>query len=114
MVNTLASQLCESVDGKMLCRKAVSLFVVSLLAVVNGMPGNIDNSSDNPSSLPFIQLTNGGIRFNFAGYHAQAGLGGLSGSSPGGGLHASFGTPWGGHASAGLGGSLDGNNANAG
>ncbi|KAK1131090.1 hypothetical protein K0M31_017387 [Melipona bicolor] len=111
MVNTLAGQLCDSVDGKMLCREAVSLFVVSLLAlVVNGMP-DMDDSNKNPSLLPFIQLTDGGIRFNFAGYHAQAGLGNLPGS---GGLHASFGTPWGGHASAGLGGSLDGNNANIG
>lgn len=65
--------------------------------------------------LPLIQFTNGGIRFNFAGYHAQAGLGGLlGGSKAGGGLHASAGTPWGANAAAGLGGLLGGDNANAG
>lgn len=62
--------------------------------------------------LPFLQFTNGGIRVNFAGYHAEAGLGGLlRGSGTGGGLHASAGTPWGAHAGAGLGGQLDGEGA---
>lgn len=75
---------------------------------------DIDNNKRFPQP-PLIQFTNGGIRFNFAGYHAAAGLGGLlTGSNTGGGLHASVGTPWGGHAAAGLGGTLNGDNANAG
>lgn len=46
---------------------------------------------------------------NFAGYHAEAGLGGLLGGSDAkGGLFASAGTPWGPSASAGLGGGLGG------
>lgn len=46
---------------------------------------------------------------NFAGYHAEAGLGALFGNGNlGGGLHASAGTPFGAHASARLGGNLDG------
>ncbi|XP_078049830.1 uncharacterized protein LOC144476591 isoform X2 [Augochlora pura] len=66
------------------------------------------------TSPPLIQFTDGGIRVNFAGFHAQAGLGGLlGGSQAGGGLHASAGTPWGANAAAGLGGSLDGNNPTA-
>ncbi|EGI70807.1 hypothetical protein G5I_00388 [Acromyrmex echinatior] len=55
---------------------------------------------------PFIQFTDGGIRLNFGGYHAEAGLGGLL-RGTGGGLFASAGTPWGAHAGAGLGGKLD-------
>ncbi|KYN23500.1 hypothetical protein ALC57_04084, partial [Trachymyrmex cornetzi] len=54
---------------------------------------------------PFIQFTDGGIRLNFGGYHAEAGLGGLL-RGTGGGLFASAGTPWGAHAGAGLGGKL--------
>lgn len=70
---------------------------------------------DNKDGLPFLQFTNGGIRFNFGGYHAEAGLGGLlGGSNTGGGLHASAGTPWGANAAAGLGGLLSGDNANTG
>ncbi|XP_076641224.1 uncharacterized protein LOC143352530 isoform X2 [Halictus rubicundus] len=66
------------------------------------------------TSPPLIQFTDGGIRVNFAGFHAQAGLGGLlGGSQAGGGLHASAGTPWGANAAAGLGGALDGNNPTA-
>lgn len=58
---------------------------------------------------PFIEFTKGGIRVNFAGYHAQAGLGGLlTGRASDGGLHASAGTPTGPNAAAGLGGTLDG------
>ncbi|XP_023289493.1 nuclear pore complex protein nup54-like [Orussus abietinus] len=65
--------------------------------------------------LPFLQFTNGGIRVNFGGYHAEAGLGGLLGDSrAGGGLHASAGTPFGAHASAGLGGLLGGDSGTAG
>lgn len=46
---------------------------------------------------------------NFAGYHADAGLGGLlTGNSAHGGLSASAGTPWGSRAAAGLGGGLNG------
>ncbi|XP_033187832.2 uncharacterized protein LOC117155684 [Bombus vancouverensis nearcticus] len=96
----------------MLCGKVVLVFVVSLIALITGMPQDSENSAQSPFSLPFVQLTNGGIRFNLGGYHAQAGLGGLLGGSNG--LHASVGTPWGGHASAGLGGAIDGNNANLG
>lgn len=56
---------------------------------------------------PLIEFTNGGIRVNFAGYHAEAGLGGLfRGTGPG--LHVSAGTPWGPSAAAGLGGQLNG------
>ncbi|XP_053999663.1 uncharacterized protein LOC128887608 [Hylaeus anthracinus] len=81
-----------------------------------GMPQSDNNGNQEPSAgLPLIQFTNGGIRFNFGGYHAEAGLGGLlTGSRTGGGLHASAGTPWGAHAGAGLGGLLGGDNANAG
>ncbi|KAL7305010.1 hypothetical protein TKK_0002799 [Trichogramma kaykai] len=58
--------------------------------------------------LPFIQFTKGGIRVNFGGYHAQAGLGGLlTGRAADGGLHASAGIENGPSASAGLGGSLE-------
>ncbi|XP_071862648.1 uncharacterized protein isoform X2 [Bombus fervidus] len=92
----------------MLCCKVALVFVVSLIALISGMPHDSENSPQSPFSLPFVQLTNGGIRFNLGGYHAQAGLGGSNG------LHAGVGTPWGGHASAGLGGTIDGNNANLG
>ncbi|XP_043801794.1 uncharacterized protein LOC122719740 [Apis laboriosa] len=95
----------------MLCNKVDLAFVLGLLAFAHGMPAD----SQSNERLPLIQFTNGGIRFNFAGYHAAAGLGGLlTGSNTGGGLHASVGTPWGGHAAAGLGGTLNGDNANAG
>lgn len=95
----------------MLCNKIDLAFVLGLLAFVHGMPAD-SQSNERP---PLIEFTNGGIRFNFAGYHAAAGLGGLlTGSNTGGGLHASVGTPWGGHAAAGLGGTLNGDNANAG
>ncbi|CAK9825914.1 hypothetical protein ANTRET_LOCUS3844 [Anthophora retusa] len=98
----------------MLYHKVLSLFVLCLLALVNGMP-QTDNNQDPASVPPLIQFTNGGLRFNFGGYHAEAGLGGLlGGGKTGGGLHASAGTPWGAHAAAGLGGLLSGDNANAG
>ncbi|KAI4501378.1 hypothetical protein M0802_003751 [Mischocyttarus mexicanus] len=74
-----------------------------------------DIVKESSGGLPFLQFTDGGIRLNFAGYHAEAGLGGLLGNSrTGGGLHASAGTPFGPQASAGLGGLLNGDNANAG
>ena len=64
--------------------------------------------------LPFLQFKNGGIRVNFAGYHAEAGLGGLLGGPDAkGGLFASAGTPWGPSASAGLGGGLGGQDGTA-
>ncbi|XP_017798908.1 PREDICTED: uncharacterized protein LOC108579774 [Habropoda laboriosa] len=98
----------------MLCREVLSLFVLCFLVLVNGMPQSIGNQ-DPASAAPLFQFTNGGVRFNFGGYHAEAGLGGLlGGSRTGGGLHASAGTPWGAHAAAGLGGLLSGDNANAG
>ncbi|XP_025159821.1 uncharacterized transmembrane protein DDB_G0289901 isoform X2 [Harpegnathos saltator] len=73
------------------------------------MPQNDDATSQERSGLPFLQFTDKGIRVNFAGYHAEAGLGGLlRGAGTGGGLHASVGTPWGAHAGAGLGGQVSG------
>ncbi|XP_076276419.1 uncharacterized protein LOC143207156 isoform X2 [Lasioglossum baleicum] len=75
---------------------------------------NAVTGQQSSTSPPLIQFTDGGIRVNFAGFHAQAGLGGLlGGSQTGGGLHASAGTPWGASAAAGLGGALDGNNPTA-
>ncbi|XP_063987301.1 uncharacterized protein LOC135167730 isoform X1 [Diachasmimorpha longicaudata] len=60
-------------------------------------------------NLPFLQFKNGGVRVNFAGYHAEAGLGGLlGGSGTRGGLYAGVGTPFGSHASADIGGALGG------
>nr|ADA69462.1 MIP16064p [Drosophila melanogaster] len=57
----------------------------------------------------------GKVGVNFAGYHADAGLGGLlTGNSAHGGLSASAGTPWGSRAAAGLGGNLDGRTAGVG
>lgn len=56
-----------------------------------------------------MQFKNGGVRVNFAGYHAEAGLAGLlGGSGTRGGLYAGAGTPFGAHASADLGGALGG------
>ncbi|KAH8369911.1 hypothetical protein KR093_001438, partial [Drosophila rubida] len=56
-----------------------------------------------------ITLRDGKVGVNFAGYHADAGLGGLlTGNAAHGGLSASAGTPWGSRAAAGLGGGLDG------
>ncbi|XP_014205946.1 uncharacterized protein LOC106637592 isoform X4 [Copidosoma floridanum] len=84
------------------------LILATLGALARGFPAQEDDS-DSAGPLPFIQFTKGGIRVNFGGYHAQAGLGGLlTGSKADGGLHASAGTPSGAHASAGLGGTLDG------
>ncbi|XP_032673545.1 uncharacterized protein LOC116845224 isoform X2 [Odontomachus brunneus] len=91
------------------------LFIICV-AFANGMPQNNDATSrENSGSLPFLQFTNKGIRVNFAGYHAEAGLGGLlRGAGTGGGLHASVGTPWGGHAGAGLGGEVSGEDGTVG
>ncbi|XP_011493987.1 PREDICTED: uncharacterized protein LOC105359177 isoform X2 [Ceratosolen solmsi marchali] len=88
----------------------VWLLLVALSAFAAGFPAARENGAvDSSGALPFLQFTNGGIRVNFGGYHAQAGLGGLlTGSSKDGGLHASAGTPSGAHASAGLGGTIDG------
>ncbi|XP_068143938.1 uncharacterized protein [Drosophila tropicalis] len=62
-----------------------------------------------------ITLRDGKVGVNFAGYHADAGLGGLlTGNSAHGGLSASAGTPWGARAAAGLGGDLDGRAAGVG
>ncbi|XP_016947725.1 uncharacterized protein LOC108023005 isoform X1 [Drosophila biarmipes] len=62
-----------------------------------------------------ITLRDGKVGVNFAGYHADAGLGGLlTGNSAHGGLSASAGTPWGSRAAAGLGGNLDGRAAGVG
>ncbi|XP_043668595.1 uncharacterized protein LOC122629323 isoform X2 [Vespula pensylvanica] len=75
----------------------------------------VEDNVQSFGGLPFLQFTRDGVRVNFAGYHAETGLGGFLGNSQtGGGLHASAGTPFGPQASAGLGGLLNGNNANAG
>ncbi|XP_011315379.1 uncharacterized protein [Fopius arisanus] len=74
----------------------------------------LDQNKDEKSlfNLPFLQFKNGGVRVNFAGYHAEAGLGGLlGGSGTRGGLYAGVGTPFGPHASAELGGALGGDKA---
>lgn len=56
-----------------------------------------------------MEFKNGGIRVNFAGYHAEAGLGGLfGGTGTRGGLFAGAGTPFGAHASANVGGVVEG------
>ncbi|XP_026836634.1 uncharacterized protein LOC6547808 isoform X3 [Drosophila erecta] len=62
-----------------------------------------------------LTLRDGKVGVNFAGFHADAGLGGLlTGNSAHGGLSASAGTPWGSRAAAGLGGNLDGRAAGVG
>ncbi|XP_076760197.1 uncharacterized protein LOC143428858 [Xylocopa sonorina] len=97
----------------MLRREVAAVLAFSALSLANAMPQ--DGDKQDSSRLPLFQFTNDGVRFNFGGYHAQAGLGGLlSGSRTGGGLHASAGTPWGANAAAGLGGSLGGDDATAG
>ncbi|XP_030382266.1 uncharacterized protein LOC115629827 [Scaptodrosophila lebanonensis] len=59
-----------------------------------------------------ITFRDGKVGVNFAGYHADAGLGGLlTGNSAHGGLSASAGTPWGSRAAAGIGGDLNGRTA---
>ncbi|XP_023177341.2 uncharacterized protein LOC111603815 isoform X2 [Drosophila hydei] len=59
-----------------------------------------------------ITLRDGKVGVNFAGFHADAGLGGLlTGNTAHGGLSASAGTPWGSRAAAGLGGGLNGRTA---
>ncbi|XP_034107108.1 uncharacterized protein LOC117569878 [Drosophila albomicans] len=64
------------------------------------------------SPAQLITLKDGKVGVNFAGYHADAGLGGLlTGNSAHGGLSASAGTPWGSRAAAGLGGGLNGRTA---
>jgi len=55
-----------------------------------------------------ISFKDGKIGVNFAGYHAEAGLGGLlTGDAAHGGLSASAGTPFGQKAGAGIGGTVD-------
>ncbi|KAH8390888.1 hypothetical protein KR215_001424, partial [Drosophila sulfurigaster] len=69
-------------------------------------------NSHTSLSLQLITLKDGKVGVNFAGYHADAGLGGLlTGNSAHGGLSASAGTPWGSRAAAGLGGGLNGRTA---
>ncbi|CAG5097193.1 Protein of unknown function [Cotesia congregata] len=91
--------------------------VILLLTITisKGMPfpedttKKTDTKQDSLFGLPFLEFKNGGVRVNFAGYHAEAGLGGLlTGNGNGGGLFAGAGTPFGAHASAELGGSLNG------
>ncbi|KAH0563975.1 uncharacterized protein LOC123273242 [Cotesia glomerata] len=92
--------------------------VILLLTITisKGMPSpedttkKTDTKQDSLFGLPFLEFKNGGVRVNFAGYHAEAGLGGLlTGNGNGGGLFAGAGTPFGAHASAELGGSVNGN-----
>lgn len=60
-------------------------------------------------SLQLISFKDGKIGVNFAGYHAEAGLGGLiTGNAAHGGLSASAGTPYGQQAGAGIGGTTHG------
>ncbi|XP_071563614.1 uncharacterized protein [Temnothorax nylanderi] len=86
-------------------RVVANYLLIIFITLVNGMPQKDDTAQEKPDSPPFLQFTNGGIRVNFGGYHAEAGLGGLL-RGMGGGLYASAGTPWGAHAGAGLGGQL--------
>uniref|UniRef100_A0A336MFZ2 CSON014333 protein n=1 Tax=Culicoides sonorensis TaxID=179676 RepID=A0A336MFZ2_CULSO len=73
------------------------IFAFLSISLVNGRP-------------QFITFDNGKIGVNFAGYHAEAGLGGLlTGNAAHGGLSASAGTPFGQKAGAGLGGTVGGN-----
>ncbi|KAH8356317.1 hypothetical protein KR200_009308, partial [Drosophila serrata] len=68
-----------------------------------------------PSQCQLITLRDGKVGVNFAGYHADAGLGGLlTGNAAHGGLSASAGTPWGPRAAAGLGGNLNGRTSGVG
>ncbi|XP_011868229.1 PREDICTED: uncharacterized protein LOC105562199 [Vollenhovia emeryi] len=85
----------------------VNYLFVTFVVLVNGRP-----HEEKYESPPLIQFTDGGIRLNFGGYHAEAGLGGLL-RGTGAGLYAGAGTPWGAHAGAGLGGQL-GKNGNLG
>ncbi|XP_017108584.2 uncharacterized protein [Drosophila bipectinata] len=81
----------------------ILLGVLCLLQMVSLVPAQL------------ITLRDGKVGVNFAGYHADAGLGGLlTGNSAHGGLSASAGTPWGSRAAAGLGGNLDGRTAGVG
>ncbi|KAK2584620.1 hypothetical protein KPH14_006970 [Odynerus spinipes] len=93
---------------------AVNLAAILFSAFVEG--GKVEEVVlESSGGLPFLQFTNGGVRVNFGGYHAEAGLGGLlGGSRAGGGLHASAGTPFGAHAGAGLGGLLGGDTGSTG
>jgi len=56
--------------------------------------------------IPKVQLSGEGVSASFGGYHASAGLGGTLDGGPAGGLFAEAGTPDGTGASAGLGGAL--------
>ncbi|RLU24165.1 hypothetical protein DMN91_004375 [Ooceraea biroi] len=103
-----------SVNAKMSFSKVAYCLLIISVALTSGMPQNQATEPKEKSGLlPFLQFTNGGIRVNFGGYHAEAGLGGLLRGS-GGGLHASVGTPWGAHAGAGLGGQLSGEDGSLG
>lgn len=88
-------------------KRAVLLTLSLLLSATLATLAAPQEDEESSGPLPFLQFTKGGIRVNFGGYHAQAGLGGLlTGKRADGGLHVSAGTPTGAHASAGLGGSL--------
>jgi hypothetical protein len=55
--------------------------------------------------VPGLKLSGSGVSASFGGYHASAGLGGSLNGGPAGGLFAQAGTPDGNSASAGLAGS---------
>ncbi|XP_008547313.1 uncharacterized protein LOC103571089 [Microplitis demolitor] len=104
----------------MVNNKCVVILLLTIISISKAMPHSqtveddhkkSDSKQDSLFSLPFLEFKNGGVRVNFAGYHAEAGLGGLlTGDAKSGGLFAGAGTPFGAHASAGLGGGLNGNN----
>ncbi|TDG51587.1 hypothetical protein AWZ03_002047 [Drosophila navojoa] len=72
---------------------------------------DIDFSASSARTC-LITLRDGKVGVNFAGFHADAGLGGLlTGNAAHGGLSASAGTPWGSRAAAGIGGGLNGRTA---
>lgn len=97
------------------CNSVLLILNLVLLCLFTNAGKVEDILQESSGGLPFLQFKNGGLRLNFAGYHAEAGLGGLlDNSRTGGGLHASAGTPFGPQASAGLGGLLSGDNANTG
>jgi hypothetical protein len=70
---------------------------------------NMTISAFTPSLLlqiPKVLLSGDSVSTSFGGYHASAGLGGTLDGGPAGGLFADAGTPDGTGASAGLGGSV--------
>jgi len=67
---------------------------------------NIQNIHRLTFQIPKLHLSGGGASASFGGYHASAGLGGSLQGGPAGGLFAQAGTPDGTSAAAGLAGSV--------